>query len=236
MRIAICDDEMYWKKEAEDIIKEYYSGNEESPEIEFFSNGNELLSYRGKPFSLVLMDIELEQENGIDVASRLNEYWPDCHIVYCTNYFHYALDVYETRHVYYVVKSQFRERLPRVFHQIRTLEQRQKAEVYYHVVGHGTACFALKDILYFERKTRVTNLHTKNGIYNIWGKIPDIMESLPEGSFTRCHASFLVMFAAISAQDGKTYILKNKERIPISRNYNKKTKADYLIWCEEEMR
>ena len=236
MRIAICDDEMHWKTEAKDIIEEYFSGEEESPEIVFFHHGKELFSYKGEPFTMVLMDIELEKENGIDVIRRLNEYWPDCHIVYCTNYFHYALDVYETRHIYYVVKAQFRERLPRIFHQIRLLDRREKTEAYYHVVGHGMASFALKDILYFERKTRVTNLHTKNGIFSIWEKIPEIMESLPEGTFTRCHASFLIMLSAISARDGKVYILRNKERIPISRNFNKKTKTDYLIWCEEEMR
>lgn len=236
MRIAICDDDNLWKTEAEAIIKEYYSEKGESTEILFFNHGQDLYDYSGDPISLVLMDIELDKENGIAVAGRLNEMWPDCHIVYCTNYYHYALDVYETRHIYFVVKSQFRERLPQVLRQIRLLEMREKAELYYHVVGQGMTCFALRDILYFERKTRVTILHTKNGVYSLWEKISDIMESLPEGTFTRCHSSFLVLFASIFTRDGNTYILKNEERIPISRNYSKKTKTEYLMWCEEEMR
>lgn len=57
------------------------------------------------------MDIELELDNGIQVAGMLNEKWPDCAIIYVTNYLFYAIDIYQTEHIYFVLKEQFEKGL-----------------------------------------------------------------------------------------------------------------------------
>lgn len=56
---------------------------------------------------IMFMDIEMSDENGIDLAMEVNRKWPKCQVVYLTNYWSYAMEVYETRHVYYIVKEKF---------------------------------------------------------------------------------------------------------------------------------
>ena len=175
------------------------------------------------------------QENGIDLTRRVNELWPDCQIVYCTNYLHYALDVYETNHVYYIVKTQFEERLDQVFEKIRFTKKYEKNQVCFHVINRGMTCFLLKDILYFERVTRYTEIHTAEGCYDIREKILEIWDLVPNGIFTRCHASYLVNMGQISYKSGKIYQLKSGEIIPISRGFSKMTREDFLLWCTKQM-
>ena len=57
---------------------------------------------------ILFMDIEMSDENGIDLAMEVNRKWPKCQVVYLTNFWSYAMEVYETRHVYYIVKEKIR--------------------------------------------------------------------------------------------------------------------------------
>lgn len=237
MLVAICDDDPVWNKTATGILKDFFSQQEETADILCFETGNQLLSHKGDPVDVLLMDIRLEEENGIDLVSKINVLWENCQIVYCTDYLYYATDVYETRHTYFVVKNQFEKRLPKVFDQIRAYERQSKAEeVYFHAIGKGVQCFVLSDILYFERKVRDTIVYTKTGGVRIREKIVQIMELVPSYSYTRCHNSYLVMLDKISRRDGQSFILKNGATVPISRGYIKTTKDDFLKWCERHMK
>lgn len=248
MRIAICDDAASWNRHASKVLTEYLAGRKEPDqnkpaEILCFETGEDLLSYAGPPIHLLFMDIEFDEEHdetiskgeGIAFAARVNERWKDCMVVYCTNYLYYALDVYDTDHVYYIVKSQFEDRLDNLFDKMDRLKVRESASVYFHVIGSGMAYFALKDVVYFERKTRYTEIRTAEGSYHVREKIPDIMEKIPAGIFTRTHSSFLVNMEYILKKEKNSYILKTGGHVPISRSYNMSTREEFLIWCEKQI-
>ena len=111
LRIGICDDEQSWHDEAKTIIEEYTKKSNFPVELEFFYGREELLRYNGLPLHAVMMDVELEADNGIRVAAVLNEKWPECAICFVTNYLFYTSDSYETEHVYFVLKEQFAKRI-----------------------------------------------------------------------------------------------------------------------------
>jgi two-component SAPR family response regulator len=51
--------------------------------------------------------------NGIDFASKINQIAPSCIIIFISNYLNYATEVYDVAHVYFILKSELNERLPR---------------------------------------------------------------------------------------------------------------------------
>lgn len=51
------------------------------------------------------VDMETEEYNGIDIAKKINALAPQSHIVYLTNYLEYAPDIFQTEHLYFVLKS-----------------------------------------------------------------------------------------------------------------------------------
>ncbi|MBR5046805.1 MAG: response regulator transcription factor [Eubacterium sp.] len=235
MIIAIVDDDRLWMKKAASILEEYARGRNLSLEIWTFEDGQALLSHEGKKIDAIFLDIELKEESGIDLAAEINRRWKDCQIVFCTNYLHYAMDVYETNHTYFLVKFYMKELLGKVMDKIARTINENRQEVFYHVIRGGMTRFLIQDILYFERKTRFTMLVTRQGSFSIREKISEIIPDLPEGEFTRCHSSFLIKLSYIEKKEGSSYQLIKGEKIPISRKYLGTTKKEYLHWCEKQM-
>ena len=109
LRIGICDDAPDWREKTRETVKHCTDQMANSVEIYSFQNGNELLSEEHPPMHIMFMDIEMSDENGIDLAMEVNRKWPKCQVVYLTNFWSYAMEVYETRHVYYIVKENSRK-------------------------------------------------------------------------------------------------------------------------------
>ncbi len=237
LRIGICDDEQSWHDSAKNIIEAYAEGVKCPLELTFFYSREELLGYEGIPLDSVFMDIELEEDNGIKVAALLNEKWPECAIVYVTNYLFYAMDSYETEHVYFVLKEQFEKRIANIFHKILHIRKQVQGKLVFEIIGGICKEVSLspKDILYLERKKRRTQIHTIWGIYEVWDKIGDIEKRLPETDFVRCHNSYIVYLPAVREFTMTSIILKDETVIAVSRNYAAHTKTVFTRWASLEM-
>lgn len=235
MVFALLDDERSWLTKAKDYILKYAAKKNLSIDVLCFEHGKELLSYTEKPVDVAFIDIELQDENGILIAAEINRQWPGCQIIYCTDYLVYAVDVYETRHTYFFVKSQMEVRFDDIMNKILAIWRMEHQEVYYHVIKGEMTRFSVKDISFFERQGRITILVTDQGIYHIREKIEDIIKDLPVEEFSRCHSSYIVNFSQVVRKDRTSYLLKSGEKIPISRSYATKTKSDYLHWCSMQM-
>lgn len=237
IRIGICDDEQSWHDEAKAIVEAYAKRVNFSIELEFFYGREELLQYKGLPLNSVFMDIELEADNGIHVAAVLNEKWPECAIIYVTNYLFYTTDSYETKHVYFVLKEQFEKRIANIFHKILHLWEQNKETIVFEIIGGNGKEVSLspKDILYFERKKRRTQIHTAWGTYEVWDKISDIEKRLPESDFVRCHNSYIVYLPAVREFTMTSIIMKDETVIAVSRNYATHAKTVFTRWASLEM-
>ena len=111
LHTAICDDnEIHLKNIAEGFME---SCKDYSPELTLFSSGEELIEAveNGYQPDILLLDIVLKDHDGICVAKKINVLCPWCGIIFLTSYISYASDVYETRHSYFILKSQFKERI-----------------------------------------------------------------------------------------------------------------------------
>ena len=237
LRIGICDDEQSWHDEAKTIIEEYAKKSNFPVELEFFYGREELLRYNGLPLHAVMMDVELEADNGIRVAAVLNEKWPECAICFVTNYLFYTSDSYEAEHVYFVLKEQFAKRIGNIFHKIIHMQEQVQKTLFFEVIGGNGKNISLspKDILYFERKKRRTQIHTIWGTYEVWDKISDIEKQLSEPDFVRCHNSYIVYLPAIRELQKDEIIMEDGTKIVISRSYRKEVKQAFSRWALTQM-
>ena len=233
--VGICDDESRWCEHAKQLILRHASMIEREMEVRMFSSGEEILNYEGEPIDAMFMDIQLEEESGIDVASGLNKKWENCAIVYLTNYLFYATDTYHTEHVYFVLKEQFERRMKEVFDKLFHLEEQGDKSLYFDLLGGNNVCLAPNEILYFERETRRTYIHTIWGKYETWQKVGEIEKMLPEIEFVRCHNSYIVYFPAVRELNKNTIVMKDDTEITISRSYIKKVKNAFAEWAVTRM-
>lgn len=233
MRIGICDDDKTWCNTAEDILDNFFEQLDREAEIFCFSSEKDLMSYQGIPLDLLFLDIQLgrDMENGISLAVKINEKWGLCQIVYLTNYLFYATEVYNTEHIYFVLKEQFEEKLPDLFRRFFYKTEQRERKLFFTLIGNEKTCLAPEEILYFERSKRTTVIVSKWGNFSTWEKISDLEKRLPEFDFVKCHSSYIVYLPAVRSLRKNEFVMENDVHIMISRSHERKVKEHFMKWA-----
>lgn len=77
----------------------------------------------------------------------------------------------------------------------------------------------MNDIYYLEIQGHTIIIHTKHGCYQKYGTLKKELDNLTNYGFIRCSQSCLVSASKIQAVKGREIILKNNERLHISKDY-----------------
>ena len=105
MLIGIVEDDVHYLELLQKKINDY---KDEEDQIRCYFNvqsfNDELVSQKLE-FDILLLDIELGNENGIDLALMVNEVTPYTQIIYITAYMQYVSDVYQSKHTYFIDKE-----------------------------------------------------------------------------------------------------------------------------------
>lgn len=137
---------------------------------------------------LIFLDIELGDKQGIDVAHDLNKHYKDCSIIYLTNYLSYAVDVYETEHIYYVMKEEFQKRLPDIMKKYddnrkRAEEKTSYTKITVQEIGGPIRTISEESIIFCERNIRETIIYIEDKKIRTREKINSLEELLSNDLF-----------------------------------------------------
>ena len=233
MKVAVCDDDRRWLQTADSIIRKYADDRALSIDIVPAARPEELCGELLKSLDIVFMDIEFENgAEGIECAARLNSQSPDCRIVYLTNYLHYAVDVYDTNHIWFVIKDQFADRLPAVMDRYRRDAEDGRSYIVIGLKGsRDTVRLRCADIVYIERMPHSSLVVTDKDRFVSREMYSDVMERLPGHSFARCHSSMIVNMSRISRIHDKSVTMDNGDELPVSRRYSKPFRQAFMEWA-----
>ena len=232
--IGICDDDKKWLQTCNKLLIEFARLIKIDLETRCFSTSEELLEYKDVPLDAVFLDIELGKKLGISVAKELNKSRPNCRIVYMTNYLHYATEIYNTEHIWFVVKKDFRDKIGEIIHRIIQDVESKKSRVILKTINNEIISIIPSDICYLEKEKRGTKIVTVWDEYHVKERLDDILPQLSELDFSQCHHSYAVNFRHVKELQKDMYILYGQSRkeqiVQISRRYGKKTREDFLKW------
>lgn len=236
LRTAICDDnEIHLKNIAKAFMQ---SCQAYSPELSLFSSGQELINAvekGGYQPDILLLDIVLENDDGIGVAKKINLLCPGCGIIFLTSFISYASDVYETRHSYFILKSQFKERInSAVAKAISDVGSRK-----YLSFGERNATVILSayEVLYLERSLKKTIVYHESGKqYETYEKPLAILRDLNRSMFVQCHQSFFVNMERVNAMYTDYFQMNNGYRVPISRSHRRETKEVFHTFVSNSVK
>lgn len=232
MILGICDDDETWCRKAELLLEEYGESLNLKTETRCFSRGRELLDYRGLPIDVLFLGIRLEGESGIEIAKEINRKWGNCQIVYLADHLDYVTEIYRTKHIFYVLKGQFEEKLGEIFGKILYEDEKKKKWLLFNVIGGKVINLAPEEIYYFERMKRVTVIETVWGKHEIHERLDEVMLRLPQMDFVRCHNRYIVYLPAVREMLKDTFLMKNGEVITISRSYMKSVRNVFNMWVK----
>lgn len=206
--------------------------------IDYIDNSPELISKLPETdVELLILDIEMPYNNGMNVASYVKKKYPNIEIIFCTGHAYFAADCYDFEPVDFITKP---INTPRIQRALERAEKRlrntisefavtEKQEVKSKKIGinveGGYQILDVENILFIEKRARKIYINTK-GQKSLVSKynLTQLEEILSPHDFFRCHQSFIVPVKKIryvkSDKFGKTYSIVLKEsydEIPLSR-------------------
>lgn len=167
----------------------------------------------------------MPEQDGIRLAQSMKQYAPFCQIIFLSSYLSYATEVYETEHIYFILKSQLHQRIDPALHQALTALGDRSVQITAQKDG-STHVIALQDVLYLERNLRKTKVITQQGVF-LTQESPETLIS-GSGHFVRCHQSYWVNLKHVQAIGSNHFTMDSGSGIPISRTYLQEAKQRFL--------
>jgi len=231
INIAICDDDIEELK----IISTFVSKNIEELNVSFkitvFNEGQDLIEHMGSTkgnFDIIFLDIYMKASQGIDIAREIREFDKECKIIFITSSHEHAIDSYEVRAVYYILKPINEEKLSTAIK--IAIEGLDKENKYIFIINKkGSYRILYKDILYAESKARLVNIYLKSQeVITFYSKLEDFLQKLQDERFLKSHKSFIVNMDYILKIEDKYIFMVNETNIPISSANVAKIKETYF--------
>lgn len=217
MRIALCDDEISLAQSYAGIIRKWSQKTGYPCEISTFSSSRNLLFefQDGYCFDLLLLDIEMPEMNGMELARTIRQIDRRVMIVFLTNYDNFVFEGYEVGAFRYLMKSEAEEKLSPLLDHVAS-EQGQEKEYLLIRAGGGEERLELSSILYLEASKHDTILYTKEENRLLKLPISKLAELLPE-NFLFSHRSFIVNLQYLERLSKTECLMSNAATVPVSR-------------------
>ncbi len=233
MRIAIVDDIASERENLRRRLNAQLARFALHAEISGFRSGTEFLSAaRKNRFDLTFLDIYMENENGVDTARKLRCFDTDCLLVFTTSSTDHALDGFRVRAVQYLVKPYSDEELAALFDEIEKRFPAPDKYIELNAIG-GTIRLRFSEIQYAEHYRHQIHIYTADGQRTVIRQtFREFTESLSDDRFFLCSRGLIVNLEYAEDFDGADFILKNGERLPVSRELSKTARlafGDFLF-------
>ena len=111
----------------------------------------------------------------------------------------------------------------------------RKGDMNVKIPWFGNKDVYIKDIVYIETCNRNLKIHLKKQSLVICETIREMKKVLEKKGFVSPHQSFLVNLDYVDFVRDNSVVLKNGEKIPLSRKRKKEIKEKYINWCIKQM-
>ncbi len=198
LHIAICEDEPHTAARLETLLTDYLRQRSLEAQIQRYPHGEALWAAR-TTVDLLLMDIKLPGQDGMEVVAQLRAAGLDCPVLFLTAYPQYVFRAFDLDAVHYLLKPVEAVSLyPALDKALQRLLQTSQPALWLSQ-GSGGVKLLCKDILYCEALGHQVTVHTLGSTYPYPGTLDALQATLP-ANFFRCHKSYLVNLHAVTGK------------------------------------
>ena len=228
IRIAICDDEEYYREELKKLISVYGNEYETDVTVKDFDNMEELsrLICEGQiKYDLLFLDVEMPGCSGIDGAKRIREFDKEVVICFVTSHDKYALSAFEVDALGYVVKPVKYVDIKRQIEKAKVLIYYKKdaaeAEKRYVKVSSNKEDIIIdtEKVIYIEKRRNRCVFHMNDSEIVCYDTLKKVYEKIDRQKFLFTHQGFIANFDYIKEVKKNVVCFGNNMEIPISRKY-----------------
>lgn len=241
IHIAICDDESKELGYIRALAEKWAGEKGYSIDISTFESAEAFwFAYaENKEYDMLLLDIEMKEMNGVELARRIREENRQMQIIFITGFPDYMQQGYDVAALHYLMKPVEPDKLSEVLS--RAVEKLDYTpRIILLEAEDETLRVPVDDILYAEalsHHTEVTMGRTVRGSVNeapvshvlLFQSITKLHEQLGEG-FIRCHRSYLVNLARVERVTKTDVILDNGQSVPLSRRMYAQVNQQFIAY------
>ena len=216
-KIAICDDEVEQRKYLLEIVIVWARKNCHLVEVKQYRKAEDFLfDYEEeKDFDILLLDIEMSEVTGIELAKVVRKDNLAVQIIFVTGFYEYFSDGFDVSALHYLIKPVDERKLcPVLDKAVQNLEYRQRSILV--TTADMDVKVLLADILYVEAENVYVVVHTKRGNYRTRMSLAKFVEQLDE-TFFKVHRSFVVGLKYVKKITKTEITMINGDIVPISR-------------------
>lgn len=226
LKVALCDDEATQRASGAKLLQAYaVSRSHLTIKLSVFASGPELLDAAAENggFDLYLLDVVMPEMTGIELGVKLRNLGLNGLIIYLTISPEFAVDSYETRAFYYLMKPADQMHLYPVLDRAVKILERRKAACVKVKTRDGLRLLRMDSILYAELSGRVMRYHLAGGeqVDSVTVRSPFQEEAaalLEDSRFFLCGASFAVNLFYVTAVEKGFLRLDSGDRVPLARS------------------
>ena len=229
LNIIICDD----NPESIEIMSRYIFrlGKEMGVGINIttFTDGDLLISSYRAGTDILFLDIEMPLVDGLEAAKEIRTHDERVVIVFMSQFERYAIKGYYAGAWRYLLKpvnwEEFRKEM-----EIPVQKFLNEKDRFISVKNtSGLFSVPIEDIYYMEVNSRKNiDIHTQSEVFECYQPLSSFEVGLPQDHFYRCHNSFILNFDYIARIEDYFAVMRNNERVEISRRKKKEFLKKYM--------
>jgi putative response regulator receiver domain protein len=220
MRIALCDDDEKALIKNKEILKECLSETKIVADIRTYRSSDFLLYdiQENNYFDLLLLDIEMPKNNGMQIAKDVKKLCPETLVIFITSHSEYAIDSFELSVFRYIEKGPtIKEKLSYALIDGLNYIEIQKDEMYTITTPTRYERIPYRKILYIKKDGKYVVLTTINGETQIRKPLAEVYDEINSDEFVYIDRSCIVNLIHLMRIEKMDAIMRNGVSLPISK-------------------
>lgn len=231
MRIAICDDEKFFRSSLKELLDKYAVKFGFDFAYSEFSSGDQLLA-SDIEFDLIFMDYQMNSINGIDTVEKLRERNDKTTVIFISSYRDAVFDSLRVQTHRFLVKpldpEELREALDSFISKYNSEAFVLVCDEENDIMKRIPEC----DIIYAEADNSYCRIITPNGCYLYKNNLSDFEKTLASDFFYRAHRSYLVNMNYIENYSRSEIVFENGERALLTKTKHLDFQKKYMAFLK----
>lgn len=203
-------------------------------DLELSSSGEELLDcFRLRRWDIIFLDIYLGGISGTEAAKLIRRQDQSCDLIFATTSREHGLLSYELRVTDYLVKPFSQSDVDAALDWI-LMEREEQYQTITIRSEWEEEQILVRDIQYIEVIRHTAVLHLTDGIKRTRKGLNELEAEIGNGSFLRCHRSFLVNLDHVAAIVQGDFSMSGGDKVPISAKRAAEVKRAFFDWSLEK--